>query len=217
MMTSELVDRLQRGGVLAVLMVEQAGDAVPLARALLEGGVDTVELTLRTPAALEAVGRIRQEVPEMTIGVGTILTPVQVNEAVEAGAAFGVSPGMNPRVVGEARRVGLPFAPGICTPSDIELAVEEGCRVMKFFPAEPCGGLSYLRAIAAPFAHLGVRFLPLGGVAMGNAESYLREPAVLALGGSWLAPRELIAAKRWGEVTALAREAVALVRRVRGA
>jgi len=122
---------------------------------------------------------------------------------------------MNARVVAEARRLGLPFAPGVCTPTDIELALEQGCTALKFFPSEPCGGLAYLRTIAAPFAHLGVKFIPLGGVNAANAEAYLREPSVLALGGSWLAPREVILAKDWPRITANAHEVMETVRNLR--
>ena len=166
-------------------------------------------------AALQCLRRIRDEVPEMTIGVGTILTPEQVNDAKDNGATFGVAPGMNPRVVAEAARIGLPFAPGVCTPSDIELAIEAGCRVLKFFPCEPCGGLPYLRTIAAPFMHLGVQFIPLGGVNAANAPTYLKEPSVLALGGSWLAPKDLIAKGDWAAITALASEITGIVKQVR--
>jgi 2-dehydro-3-deoxyphosphogluconate aldolase/(4S)-4-hydroxy-2-oxoglutarate aldolase len=212
----ELHAHLYNTGVIAVLMLDDANDAVPVARALLAGGVDCIELTLRTDAAMDALKRIRSEVPEMLVGVGTILTSQQVNDVKAAGASFGVAPGMNPRVVSEAARIGLPFSPGICTPTDIELAIEQGCRVLKFFPSEPCGGLPYLRTIAAPFAHLGVKYIPLGGVSAGNAEQYLREPSVLALGGSWLAPREVIQRKDWQAITANAAEASAIVKRVRG-
>lgn len=203
-------------GVIAVLMIDDAADAVPVAQALLAGGVDCIELTLRTPAAMESLHRIRAEVPSMMVGVGTILNLQQVHDVKSAGAAFGVSPGMNPRVVAEARRIDLPFSPGICTPTDIELAIEQGCRLLKFFPSEPSGGLAYLRTIAAPFAHLGVKYIPLGGVGAGNAEQYLKEPAVHALGGSWLAPRDLIQRKDWAAITANAAEAAGIVRRVRG-
>lgn len=213
---SGLHSHLHRTGVLAVLMVDDANDAVPLAQALKAGGVDAVELTLRTDAAMEALKRIRAEVPEMLVGVGTILTPQQVNAVKEAGAAFGVAPGMNPRVVSEANRIGLPFSPGVCTPTDIELAIEQGCRVLKFFPSEPSGGLTYLRTIAAPFAHLGVKYIPLGGVNAANAEAYLRESSVLALGGSWLGPKDLIKAKDWKAITELASVASGIVKRVRG-
>jgi 2-dehydro-3-deoxyphosphogluconate aldolase/(4S)-4-hydroxy-2-oxoglutarate aldolase len=212
----ELSAHLYNCGVIAVLMIDDAADAVPLAQALLAGGVDGIELTLRTAVAMQALRSIRAELPEMMVGVGTILSPQQVHEVKEAGASFGVSPGMNPRVVSEAVRLGLPFAPGVCTPTDIELAVEQGCRLMKFFPSEPSGGLPYLRTIAAPFAHLGVKYIPLGGVNAENAERYLREPSVQALGGSWLAPRELIARKNWEAITANAREASAIVKSVRG-
>ena len=211
-----LHQHLYRTGVIAVLMIDDANDAVPVAHALLAGGVDCIELTLRTPAAMEALRRLRAEVPAMTVGVGTILTPQQVNEVKAADAAFGVAPGMNPRVVAEARRAGLPFAPGVCTPTDIELAIEQGCALLKFFPSEPCGGLAYLRTIAAPFAHLGVKYIPLGGVGASNAEHYLKEPSVHALGGSWLAPRDLIQRKDWNAITTNAREASSIVKRVRG-
>ncbi|MCX6857742.1 MAG: bifunctional 4-hydroxy-2-oxoglutarate aldolase/2-dehydro-3-deoxy-phosphogluconate aldolase [Verrucomicrobia bacterium] len=212
----ELYAHLHQSGVIAVLMIDDLADALPVARALLAGGVDGIELTLRTSVAMEALRVIHAELPEMVIGVGTILTPPQVHEVKEAGASFGVAPGMNPRVVAEAARIGLPFAPGVCTPTDIELAVEQGCRLMKFFPSEPCGGLPYLRTIAAPFAHLGVKYIPLGGVSAANAQAYLQEPSVQALGGSWLAPRELIVKKDWVAITANAREASDIVRKVRG-
>ena len=210
-----LLARLHRTGIVAVLVIDDPADAIPLARALLAGGVDCMELTLRTPAAMDALRRVRAEVPEMLAGVGTILTPQQVNDVATAGAHFGVAPGCNPRILAEATRIGLPFAPGICTPSDIELALEAGCRLLKFFPAEPTGGLAYLRSMAAPYAHLGIRFVPLGGIDPTNAERYLNEPLVHALGGSWLAPRDLIKNHDWPAITANARQATDLVTRVR--
>ncbi|MCA9148815.1 MAG: bifunctional 4-hydroxy-2-oxoglutarate aldolase/2-dehydro-3-deoxy-phosphogluconate aldolase [Planctomycetales bacterium] len=212
----EMVTRVETTGVIAVLVIDDADQAVPVARALLAGGVDAMELTLRTPAALEALRRIRAEVPEMLAGIGTILTVQQVDEVVAAGAAFGVSPGTNPRVINAARQQQLPFAPGIVTPSDIEQALELDCRLLKFFPAEPSGGLSYLRSIAAPFAHLGVRYVPLGGVNTENLTAYLSEPAVLAVGGSWLAPRDLIQAQNWGEIERRASDAKRQAIAVRG-
>lgn len=207
-----LSDQLARTGILAVVILEQPQHAVPLAKALLAGGITSIELTLRTPTALESVRRIRAEVPEITLGVGTILTPTQVAQAQQAGASFGVAPGMNPRVVAHAQQLCLPFAPGVCTPTDVEHALEAGCLVQKFFPCEPSGGLPYLRAIAAPFLHLGVRFIPLGGITSANANTYLQEPSVLAIGGSWLAPQALIARADWGGITALAAQATQLAR-----
>ena len=211
-----LLARLHRTGIIAVLVIDEPADAIPLARALLAGGVDCMELTLRTPAAMDALRRVRAEIPEILAGVGTILTPQQVNDVATAGAHFGVAPGCNPRILAEATRIGLPFAPGICTPSDIELALEAGCRLLKFFPAEPTGGLAYLRSMAAPYAHLGIRFVPLGGIDPTNAERYLNEPLVHALGGSWLAPRDLIKNHDWPAITTHARQATDLVTRVRG-
>ena len=139
MFPDPLRQQLHDAGFIAVLVVEDPSAAVPLARALLEGGVQAIELTLRTPVAIDALRRIRAELPQLIAGVGTILTPAQVGEAREAGASFGVAPGLNPRVIAEANRIGLPFAPGVCTPTDLELAVEQGCRLMKFFPAGPIG------------------------------------------------------------------------------
>lgn len=202
-----LADKIIESGIVAVLVVDRVEDAVPLARALLAGGIGAMELTLRTPAALAALKIIRREVPEMLAGVGTILTTDQVAHVVEADATFGVSPGVNPRILSAAREAGLSFAPGILTPSDIEVALEHGCKLLKFFPAEPSGGLSYLNAMAAPYAHLGLKFVPLGGINAKNMASYLADSSVAALGGSWLAPRDLIHAGAWEKITALAAEA----------
>ncbi len=216
MFPDELGGRIEDCGAIAVLTVPRAEDAVPLARALLEGGVGAMELTLRTTAAVEALRAIVREVPEMLAGVGTVLTPEQVAEVQRAGAAFGVAPGLNARVLEAAREVGLPFAPGVATPSEVEAAVEQGCRVLKFFPAEPIGGLPYLSSMAAPYAHLGLRFMPLGGINAQNMADYLRSPLILAVGGSWIARREEIAAGAWDEITATAAEAVARIEEVRG-
>jgi 2-dehydro-3-deoxyphosphogluconate aldolase/(4S)-4-hydroxy-2-oxoglutarate aldolase len=211
-----VIEKIRCSGVIAVLTLDDAKLAVPLARALVAGGITAMELTLRTPAALEALRAIVAEVPELLAGAGTVLTPKQVAEVRAAGAAFAVAPGMNPKVIKAAAKEGLFFMPGIATPSDIELAVEQGCRALKFFPAEPCGGLSYLKNMAAPYAHLGLRFVPLGGVSTGNVRAYLQDPLILAVGGSWLAPRERIAAQDWPAITKTAQEAVACVSQAGG-
>jgi 2-dehydro-3-deoxyphosphogluconate aldolase / (4S)-4-hydroxy-2-oxoglutarate aldolase len=210
-----IVERLRRCGVVAVLTVESARHAVPLAKALLQGGINAMELTLRTPAALEALRAIIAEAPEMLAGVGTILTPQQVLEVRKCGAAFGVSPGLNPRVVQTARDQGLFFAPGVATPSDIERALELECRLLKFFPAEPSGGLKYLNSMAAPYAHLNLRFIPLGGISAANVASYLKDPLVVAVGGSWVAPKDVVAREDWPAIAQLARDAAAQVRQAR--
>lgn len=203
----EVFDRLSRACIVAVTVVDQPEDAVPLAEALMAGGVTAMELTLRTHSALESLRLLRRDVPGMLVGAGTVLTPEQVRLVRDGGAEFGVAPGMNPRVVEAALAAGLPFAPGVCTPSDIERALELDRRLLKLFPAEPCGGVHYLRTVAAPYAHLGVRFMPLGGLTQKNLPDYLREPAVGGIGGSWIAPREWIRSKNWAAITAAAHEA----------
>lgn len=210
---SQLRARLRSAGVVAVLVVDDVEKAVPLARTLVGAGVDIMELAMRTPASMEALGRVIREVPEMLAGVGTVLRPDQVAEAKERGAAFVVAPGTNRAVLEAAVKRGVPIAPGIAVPSDIETALEYGCRLLKYFPAEPQGGLSYLRAIHAPYAHLGLEYVPLGGVSEANCRTYLAEPSVIAVGGSWIAPRERIAAGDWKVIGETAARAAAACRR----
>ncbi|TXI83833.1 MAG: bifunctional 4-hydroxy-2-oxoglutarate aldolase/2-dehydro-3-deoxy-phosphogluconate aldolase [Cupriavidus sp.] len=206
-----LAAKIEKCGIIAVLIIDRVDDAVPLARALLAGGVNVMELTLRTPAAIDALKAITAEVPEMVAGVGTVLTPEQAKLAKESGAAFAVAPGFNPRVLAAAREQGISFAPGVLTPTDIELAVEGGCKLLKLFPAEPSGGLKYLKAVAAPYAHLGLKYIPLGGLNSANMGSYIADPLVAALGGSWLAPKDVIKAGKWDEITRLAKESTEII------
>lgn len=194
--------------IIAVLVIDDAAAALPVAESLLAGGVTAMELTLRTPAALEAAARIREACPEMMVGIGTILFPDQVEAALAAGASFGVSPGVNPAIIRQAKAVGLPFGPGIMTPTDIDMAIQEGCRLLKFFPAESSGGLAHLKNIAAPYAHLGPKFIPLGGVSLANMMTYLNSDLIAAVGGSWLAPRDLIQQQDWKKIENNAREAI---------
>ena len=203
----ETLERIQSCGVIAVLVIDEADHAVSLAKALLDGGVSAMELTLRTDAALDALKSVRDHVPEMLAGVGTILTTDQVRCAFDAGAAFGVAPGLNANVVRSAQKIGLPFAPGIVTPSDIESAVELGCRELKFFPAEPSGGMKYLSSISAPYQHLGLQYVPLGGINATNMTEYLAKQNVPAVGGSWIARREQIQSGDWPAITANAARA----------
>lgn len=209
MIEQAVFSRLARSRIVAVLVIERVEDAEPLAEALLEGGVTAMELTLRTPAAIGALSEIREKVPDMLAGIGTILTVQQVDAVVDSGAAFGVAPGMNPRVVEAALAKGLPFAPGICTPSDIERALEFDRKVLKFFPAEPSGGLTFLESIAAPYQHLGLQYVPLGGINESNCAAWLASKLVHCIGGTWLAPKDLIASKNWTAITENARKAAA--------
>ncbi len=194
-------------GVVAVLVIDNVEDAVPVAESLLKGGIRAMELTLRTEAAIDALRAVKAAVPDMLAGVGTILTPDQVAQVKDIGVDFGVSPGLNPRVVKAAENADLNFAPGISTPSDIERAVELGCRLLKFFPAESAGGLKHLQSMAAPYNHLGLEYIPLGGINLGNMTDYLSTPLVPAVGGSWIAPRDLIQNKDWDGIAANAQRA----------
>ena len=196
--------------VVPVAVIENAAHAVPLAQALLRGGLDIIEVTFRTAAAEQCIRNIVAACPLMLVGAGTLLTPEQVDQAVDAGAKFGVSPGINEKVVLRAKARGLAFVPGVMTPSEIELGLELGCKILKFFPAETAGGIKALQAFASPYAHTGVKFLPLGGVSPANAPAYLALPVVGAIGGSWIAEKKLINEQRWDEITRLAAEAVKL-------
>lgn len=197
--------------LIAVLVIDDAEDAVPVAKALLAGGVDAMELTLRTPVALDAVRKILAEVPDMIAGIGTILTTEHLVEAFTARAHFGVSPGVNSEIIKKAKEVGFSFGPGVMTPTDIDGSIREGCRLLKFFPSESSGGLAHLKNIAAPFLHLGPKFIPLGGVTVENLQSYLESELVGAVGGSWLAPRQTIADKNFLQIEKNAREARRIV------
>ncbi len=204
-----LTDRLKKARIVAVLAVNDPAGAVDLAKALCDGGVTALEMTLRTQRAFECVSAIAGAGLPLTLGVGTILTPEQAREAKSRGADFGVSPGCNVRVIDAAAEAGLPFAPGIMTPSEIEQALEHGCKLMKFFPAESSGGMKHLQSMVAPYKHLGISFIPLGGLKLSNMKSYTDSPLVTAIGGSWIAPTSLIAAKDGAQIRKHAEEAVA--------
>jgi len=210
-----LLSTIETGGVIAVLVVDRKEDAVPVAEALQAGGINSIELTLRTAAGLDAIREIKKHFPALLVGAGTVLTPDQVAQVKDAGADFAVAPGTNHRVMAAAEANGIPFGPGIATPSDIEAALEHGANLLKFFPAEPSGGLAYLKTAAAPYAHLGLRYIPLGGMNEQSMASYLAEKSVAALGGSWLAPRDLIQAADWAAITQRARGAADIVRQCR--
>ena len=202
--STEILDRLRCCGVVAGFSVDDVRHAVPIAEALLAGGIDAIELTLRTDAGIASVKSICDNVPDMLVGVGTILTPEAAGQVHEAGAAFGVAPGLSRRVVVEARKVGLQFAPGIATPSDVEAAIELNCDFVKFFPAEASGGIKYLRSMSAPYQHLGIAYFPLGGINADNMLDYLREPNVPTVGGSWIVKKDLVQSEDWAGLQARA-------------
>ncbi|MCW2813424.1 MAG: 4-hydroxy-2-oxoglutarate aldolase [Nocardioides sp.] len=205
MSTPDLLDVVP---VLPVVVLHRLEDAVPVARALVAGGLPAIELTLRTPVALDAVAAIAAEVPEILVGAGTVVTPGQAKEAADAGARFLVSPGATPSLLAAMDETGLPFLPGVATVSEALAALEAGCTSLKFFPAEASGGAAFLASVAAPVP--AVRFCPTGGITPTNAASYLALPNVGCVGGSWLTPGDLVAARDWDAIAGLAREAAAL-------
>jgi 2-dehydro-3-deoxyphosphogluconate aldolase/(4S)-4-hydroxy-2-oxoglutarate aldolase len=194
--------------VLPVVVLDRLADAVPVARALVAGGLPAIELTLRTDVALDAIRAIADEVPEILVGAGTVVTPGQAKQALDAGARFLVSPGSTPTLLGAMADTGLPFLPGTATVSEVLAVLEAGCTEMKFFPAEASGGAAYLKAIASPVPT--ARFCPTGGITAASAPSYLALPNVGCVGGSWLTPADVLGAGDWARVEQLAREAAGL-------
>lgn len=203
--TEKLLSLLAGQPVIPVLKITEISHAVPLARALARGGLPMIEITLRTDIALEAIRRVTQEVEEAVAGAGTVLNARQFEQAAEAGSRFIVSPGSSSQVYAAARNSDVPLLPAAITPAEIMAAAEEGLDFLKFFPAEQAGGTAFLKALASPFA--GTRFCPTGGVSAANAPDYLSLPNVICVGGSWVAPDDVVKAGQWDEIEALAREA----------
>ena len=203
---ADVYSRIAEFGVIPVISIDDPGKAVELADALAEGGLPVAEITFRTEAGQAAIGVIAKQRPDILLGAGTILTVDQLRAAHDAGATFGVSPGLNPKVVAEAQRMGFPFAPGVMTPSDVEAGLDAGLKVLKFFPAEAVGGLKTLKALAGPYKHTGVQFIPTGGINAENFTAYLALEVVLAVGGSWVAKRDDIAAGDWEQIAANCRQ-----------
>jgi 2-dehydro-3-deoxyphosphogluconate aldolase/(4S)-4-hydroxy-2-oxoglutarate aldolase len=195
--------------VIPVLTIERVEDAVPLARALVAGGVRTLEITLRTDAAISAAKAIIADVPDAIVGIGTILTPDDLAQAVSLGARFGVSPGATPELLDAAAKSDLPFLPGVATASEVMQAQARGFNTLKFFPAEQSGGIAMLRALAGPFPQM--RFCPTGGIGAANAATWVAEPNVLAVGGSWLCPAADIRAGNWSAITTRCAEAMKIL------
>ena len=204
-----MLDRILAKRIVPVVVLESANDAEPLAEALLAGGLDIMEITFRTAAAAESIERIANSFPEILLGAGTLLEPDQVVRAKDAGAVFGLAPGLNPEIIAKAKEVHLQFSPGIMTPSDVEQALSLGCKLLKFFPAGAAGGPAMLKALAGPYAHTGVKFVPTGGISSKNLADYLSVPVVAAIGGSWMVDKKLVADGNWSEITRVRKEALA--------
>ncbi len=205
----DMLQKLSLAGLVPVIKVEDAADAVPLCKALSEGGLPVAEITFRSDAAEEAIRRIHQELPQVMLGAGTVLTTEQVDRAMTAGASYIVSPGINPVVVKHCQDKRIPVVPGCANPSDIEVALSLGLTTVKFFPAEALGGLNLIKAMSAPYSN--VMFLPTGGISEKNLNEYLSFSKVVACGGSWMVPADVVAAKDWKRIESLTRNAVTLM------
>lgn len=203
-----MIDRILAKRIVPVVVLDHAESAEPLAEALLAGGLDIMEITFRTAAAEESIRRIANRFPEVLLGAGTLLDVEQVRRAKDAGAVFGLAPGLNPATISAARGCGLEFSPGVMTPSDVEQALSLGCKLLKFFPAEAAGGVSMLKALAGPYGHTGLKFIPTGGITSANLASYLQLPVVAAIGGSWMVDKQLVNDGKWSEITRITREAL---------
>ncbi len=210
---TNLIEKIQSTTVLPVIKIDDAKDAVPLAQALKKGGLPAAEVTFRTDAAEESIRLIAQNFPDFLIAAGTVLTPEQADKAMNAGASFIVSPGLNPKVVKYCQEKGYPIIPGVCTPSEVECALDLGLTYLKFFPAEAAGGVNMIKSMAAPYTK--VKFMPTGGIGVKNIADYLNCKAVFACGGSWMVPADKIAGGEFEEITKLTKEAVELVKELK--
>ena len=196
--------------LMPVAVMPSLDKALPLAEALLEAGLNHIEITLRTDCALEAIAAIRKEFPDMTVGAGTILSPDILPQLVDMGVAFGVAPGLNPDVVAKAQELGFLIVPGVVTPTEVERGLSMGLKLLKFFPAEQAGGAPMLKAMAGPYGHTGVKFIPTGSINPAKAPAYLALDVVEAIGGSWFVDKQLVAAGKFEEIKRLTREAIQL-------
>ena len=203
-----VLELMRMGPVIPVIVIDRLAQAVPLARALVAGGVRVLEVTLRTPAGLEAIAAIARDVPEAIVGVGTITQPQDFAQSAKAGARFAVTPGLTPALIEAARHAAIPLLPGVMTPSDVIAAKAVGYRELKLFPAQQAGGIAMLKALGGPFPD--VMFCPTGGVTAETASNFLALPNVACVGGSWVTPKDAIAAGDWNRISELAREAPAM-------
>lgn len=211
-----ITNTLNKHRVIPVIAIESEEHALPLADALIEGGLPIAEVTFRTEAAADVIHLLVDKRPELLVGAGTVLNIANLEAAKSCGAQFGVAPGTNPDVVQKAADLAMPFFPGVATPSDIEHALALGCQLLKLFPSEALGGLGFLKSIAAPYLHTGVRFIPTGGVNAGNLAEYLRSPVVTAVGGTWIAKKDDLNEGRWEDIRSRCKEVAEIAARVAG-
>ena len=208
------VEQVAACGVVPVVVLDDAEQAIPTAKALLKGGINAMEITFRTAAAKASIAKVAAEVPEMIVGAGTVVSLEQLHDAVEAGAKFIVSPGCDPEVIAEANRLGVAMTPGVVTPSEILQGLKLGVKVFKFFPAETYGGLKTIKALCGPFPQ--IKFLPTGGINQANAAEYFKNPKIVAVGGSWMVTKDMVVAGDFAGITEKSAAATALYREIRG-
>ena len=211
-----IIETLKSAGIIPVIVIEKEEQAVPLAKALVKGGLPVLEVTFRTKAAAGAIAAIKREVPEAIVGAGMILTVEQLRAAKEAGAVFGVAPGFDPVIMAAAKAADFPFCPGIATASELSQALALGCTMVKFFPAESAGGVKYIKDLLGAFRWTGVKFMPTGGVKLANVGDYLAVPEIICCGGTWIAPKDAIQAEDWATIEKLAADAAKLAREIKG-
>ena len=211
-----IVETLKSAGIIPVIVIEKEEQAVPLAKALVKGGLPVLEVTFRTKAAAGAIAAIKREVPEAIVGAGTILTVEQLRAAKEAGAVFGVAPGFDPVIMAAAKAEQIPFCPGIATASELSQVLTAGAPMVKFFPAEAAGGVKMIKNLLGAFRFTGVKFMPTGGVNLSNVGDYLAVPEIVACGGTWIVPKDTLAAGDYAAIEKLAADASALVKKIRG-
>ena len=208
------VEQVAACGVVPVVVLEDAAQAVPTAKALLKGGINAMEITFRTSAAKASIEKVAKEVPEMIVGAGTVVNVQQLHDAVEAGAKFIVSPGSDAEIIAEAIKLGVPITPGVVTPSEIMIGLKLGLKVFKFFPAENYGGLKTIKALSGPFPQ--IKILPTGGINQANAAEYFKNPKILAVGGSWMCTKDMIASGDFDGIAEKSAAATALFKEIRG-
>ena len=208
----DIVETLKKAGVIPVIVLEDEMQAVPLARALVAGGLPVLEVTFRTKAAPGAIARIKAEVPGAVVGAGTLLTGDMARAAKAAGAEFGVAPGFDPAIVSYAQELGLPMVPGIATASELSQALTAGVPMVKFFPAEAAGGVQMIKNLLGAFRFTGVKFMPTGGINAQNVKDYLAVPEIVACGGTWIVPKDALASGDWERIRSLSAEAAAIAK-----
>jgi 2-dehydro-3-deoxyphosphogluconate aldolase/(4S)-4-hydroxy-2-oxoglutarate aldolase len=207
----DIIKRIELSKIIPIIVPENAEDVIPVCKALSAGGLKVAEITFRTPSVREALGLMKTNFPDFTLGAGTVTEMEELESCIQLGAQFAVSPGLNPEIVKRALELNFPFFPGVCTPTEVDTALRLGCKILKFFPSDVMGGTKALKALYGPFKHKGVKFIPTGGINDTNLKEHLSTPGVIAIGGSWLVDKTILHEKTWDKITQRTREALSIV------